>query len=88
MTLAACIAKSLGILILAALTLRSLNRLLDWACERVKKFQRLTASDESVEAFFRFLNTSLTNSIWLLSNRWCAQALGLPAAVLTIFILY
>lgn len=80
-TLATGIAKSTGILIAAALALRSLNRLLDVACQRVKKFEQLTATDESVEAFFRFLNKSLSNSIWLLSANWCAGALGLPAAV-------
>lgn len=80
-TLATGIAKSTGILIAAALALRSLNRLLDLACQRVKKFEQLTATDESVEAFFRFLKTSLTNSIWLVSASWCAGALELPAAV-------
>lgn len=80
-TLAIGITKSISILILAGITVRSLQRMLRLACDRAKDFEKITANDESIEEFFNFLNTSLTNSIWLLAGVWCTHFLPLPPLV-------
>lgn len=75
------IAKSIGITFLAAMVLRIISPWLDSACTRAKGYEQITANDESIEDFFGFLKTNLTNGIWLLSVVLCTQFLQLPAVI-------
>jgi moderate conductance mechanosensitive channel len=80
-TLATGSLKSISLLVLVKISLPSLRRFLDWACDRAKNFDQITANDESVEVFFKFLKKHLTNSIWILAVTLCTQFLQLPAIV-------
>ncbi|MBE9129205.1 MULTISPECIES: mechanosensitive ion channel family protein [unclassified Coleofasciculus] len=80
-TLALGIAKSISILILAGIVVRTFHHSLKVTCDRAKNFEQLTANDDSIEEFFDFLNVTLTNGTWFLSVIWCSQFLQLPKVV-------
>ncbi len=73
--------RSLFLLFLVAATKPYISRLIDNLCERTKRFEQITANDESIESFFEFLNLSLINIIWLLSLILCAQFIQLPELI-------
>jgi len=73
--------KTLGVLALVWVTLRSLRHGLDLARNRLKKVELLSDNDEAVDAFFSFLKRIITNVLWLLSVIWCTQFLPLPEVV-------
>ncbi|MEQ8960170.1 MAG: mechanosensitive ion channel family protein, partial [Coleofasciculus sp. C2-GNP5-27] len=58
-----------------------MNHWLKVACIRAKQFEQLTANDESIDNFFRFLKTTVTTSTWLLSVTWCTEFLQFPEVV-------
>ncbi|MDJ0733082.1 MAG: mechanosensitive ion channel family protein [Nostocaceae cyanobacterium] len=72
------ILQSLGILILALLSIRLTNYLLPIACTRAKQWEQSTADDESINAFFSSLQKIFTTGIWLLTIIWCAQFFRVP----------
>lgn len=80
-TLSLGIVKSISLLILAGIVLRSINHWLKVTCIRAKQFEQLTANDESIDSFFRFLKTTVTTSTWLLAVTWCTEFLQLPEVV-------
>ncbi|MGB7443385.1 MAG: mechanosensitive ion channel family protein [Coleofasciculaceae cyanobacterium] len=75
------IAKSIGMIFLAVMVLRTVSPWLDSACNRAKGFEQITANDESIEDFFSFLKTNLANGIWLSSVVLCTQFLQLPEVI-------
>jgi len=80
-TLGTEIAKSIGIIALAAYAIRPLHRLLDLASVRAQELDNISANDLPIEEWFGFLKRHLTNGIWLLAVLACTQFLGLPAVV-------
>ncbi|UBF29296.1 mechanosensitive ion channel family protein [Kovacikia minuta CCNUW1] len=79
--LVTAIAKCITLLLLVKLCLPFLHRLLDWATTFAKNYDRITANDEAIEAFFTYLNKTLTNSVWILAGIVCTQFLYLPDAI-------
>jgi len=73
--------KSILILTLAKIAVGYVNKWLSKTCIKIKQFEQITANDESIEKFFTALDTSITNSIWLLSIIWCFQFLQIPKIV-------
>jgi moderate conductance mechanosensitive channel len=80
-SLATAIAKSLGLLILVKLSLPYLHRFLDWSSLFTQNYDRITANNESIEAFFNDLKRVLTHSVWLLAGIFCLQFLQVPDVV-------
>jgi moderate conductance mechanosensitive channel len=80
-SIATAIAKSLGLLVLVQLTLPYLHRVLDRSSLFAQNYDRITANNESIEAFFTDLKQVLTNSIWLLAGIFCLQFLQIPDVV-------
>ena len=80
-TLAAAIAKCIILLLLVKLCLPFLYRCLNWASTFAKNYDRITANNEAIEAFFTYLKKTLKNSIWILAGIWCTQFLYFPAAI-------
>ncbi|MDJ0719048.1 MAG: mechanosensitive ion channel family protein, partial [Prochloraceae cyanobacterium] len=74
-------AKCLSILVVAGQGVKFIHYLLSKTCYRVKIFDKITANDESVEAFFRLLKNSIRNSIWLLAIAQCSIFLAVPKLV-------
>ena len=79
--LAWALGKCLLIVILAAQVIRVIHPLLNKVCARAKQYEQITANDPSIEAFFRLLDRSSTNSIWLLTLAQCTIFLQLPEVV-------
>lgn len=77
-TLATAIAKSVSLLLLVKLSLPFLYRLVDWGSNFAKNYGRITANNQSIEAFFTYLKEILKNSIWILAGILCTQFLQLP----------
>ena len=80
-TLLSAIGKSVMLLLLVKLTLPLLPRLLSWASQFAKNYDRITANDQSIEAFFGYLQNILTRSVWTLAGIRCTQFLHLPDIV-------
>ena len=74
-------AKCLLTLVLAVQVIKFIRYLLNKACDRAKKIDHITANDDSIEAFFRLLQNSIRNSIWLLSIAQCTIFLTVPKLV-------
>lgn len=79
--LAVAIAKSVTLLFLVKLSLPLLRRLLDRACTFAKNYDRITANNDSIEAFFADLKKTVTTAVWGLAVILCTQFLYLPALV-------
>ncbi|NEQ74245.1 MAG: mechanosensitive ion channel family protein [Okeania sp. SIO2C9] len=75
------VGRSLFLLLLVAITQPYIQRLIDNLSDRTKKFQYITANDESIESFFNFLSLNLINIIWLLSLTLCTQFIQLPEVI-------
>lgn len=75
------IAKCILLLLLVKLCLPFLHQLLNWSSTFAKNYDRITANDEAVAAFFTHLKHTLTNSTWILAGIWCTQFLYLPDAI-------
>ncbi len=73
--------KCLLIVIVAAQIIRVIHPLFNKVCDRAKQYDQITANDPSIEAFFRLLDRSSTNSIWLLTLAQCTIFLQLPEVV-------
>ena len=73
--------KCLLIVIVAAQVIRVIHPLFNKICERAKQYDQITANDSSIEAFFRLLDKSSTNSIWLLTLAQSTIFLPLPEVV-------
>jgi small conductance mechanosensitive channel len=80
-TLAVAIAKCISLLLLVKFCVPVLHRFLDWGSTFAKNYDRITANDEAVEAFFTYLKKTLTHSLWILAGIWCTQFLYLPDAI-------
>ncbi|MEX0270888.1 mechanosensitive ion channel family protein [Leptolyngbyaceae cyanobacterium UHCC 1019] len=80
-TLATAIAQCVMLLLLVKFSLPLLHHLLDLATTYAKNYDRITANDESVEAFFHTLKKILTTSTWIAAGILCTQFLNLPAAI-------
>jgi hypothetical protein len=52
-----------------------------WVSQCAKNYDRITANDEAIEAFFAYLKKTLTNSLWILAGIWCTQFLALPEVI-------
>ncbi|AFY52929.1 small-conductance mechanosensitive channel [Rivularia sp. PCC 7116] len=65
--------QSLGLLIVATLLNKLADYLLKRACIRAKNWEKSTADDESIVAFFGSFNRIVTTSIWLSTLIWCTQ---------------
>lgn len=81
-TLGVAIAKCIMLLWLVKFSLPLLHYLLDRANLFAKNYDRITANDAAVNAFFTYLQKTLTNSAWILAGILCAQFLYLPAVIL------
>lgn len=73
--------QSFGLIVLAALFTRLTDNLLIITCIRAKNWERSTADDESIEAFFTSLNRIVTTGIWLFTLIWCTQLFQVPETV-------
>nr|WP_275994392.1 mechanosensitive ion channel family protein [Argonema antarcticum] len=80
--LVTAILKSISLLSIVGLSVKPLHSLLDVICDRTKRYEKLSANDESVETFFSLLKINLTNSIWFLAVILCAQFLLVPQVVI------
>ncbi len=81
------VAQSAGIFLLVIFALKPIHRGLKQACSQAKKFEGLTANDESIDRFFSFLNIHLTNSLWLLACLGCTNQLQFPNQVSDYFLI-
>ncbi|MGK7917471.1 MAG: mechanosensitive ion channel family protein [Prochloraceae cyanobacterium] len=79
--LAWALGKCLLIVIVAAQVIRVIHPILNKICDRAKQYDQITANDPSIEAFFRLLDRSSINSIWLLTLAQCTIFLQLPKVV-------
>jgi len=79
--------KVLGLVILALLVIRGLQRLLHHISERAKAFEQLRANNASIEAFFTALTSILTNCIKLLVLIAAVRLFGLPETVSSVLII-
>lgn len=75
------ILKTISLLILVKFSIPPLRRGIDWVCDYAKKADKITANDESIEAFFRVLKRIIIHSIWISSAILCAKFLYLPEVV-------
>lgn len=75
------ISKCIILLLLVKYCLPFLNQWLNRASTFTKNYDRITANDEAVEAFFTYLKKTLTNSIWIFAGILCTQFLYLPDVV-------
>ena len=73
--------KCLLIVIVAAQVIGVIHPLFNKICERAKQYDQITANNASIEAFFRLLDKSSTNSIWLLTLAQSTIFLPLPEVV-------
>ncbi len=73
--------KSLVVLLLAGILIRPIHQGLRQAALQAKQFEGLTANDESIDQFFHFLKTHLTNSVWLFALLGCTYLLSLPPQI-------
>jgi small conductance mechanosensitive channel len=80
------LAKALGLVVFATITIRLVRRLLLRLQERLKRADRLKGNDESVEAFFQGLNRIQTNATWLLVLGLSALWLQAPGVAAYVFI--
>jgi hypothetical protein len=79
--LATAIAKCIMLLLLVKFCLPLLHQALKWVSQCAKNYDRITANDEAIEAFFAYLKKTLTNSLWILAGIWCTQFLALPEVI-------
>ncbi|MBR8828473.1 MAG: mechanosensitive ion channel family protein [Gomphosphaeria aponina SAG 52.96 = DSM 107014] len=79
--LAIGIFKSIIILIIAQIGLKYLHQLLKKTSDRSKQLEQININDESIEKFFQALDTSLSNSTWLLTIIWSFKFLKFPEIV-------
>lgn len=79
--LATAIVKCIILLLLVWFSLPLLHRGLAWGSDFAKNYDRITANDESIEAFFTALKKAFTHSAWLLAAMLCAQFLQLPPVI-------
>lgn len=70
--------QSFGLIILSALFTKIADNLLTIACIRAKNWERSTADDESIEAFFTSLKKIVSTGIWLFTFIWCTQLFQVP----------
>ncbi len=80
-TLAVALTKCVILLLLIKFSLPILDLLLDRANLFAKNYDRIIANDAAVDAFFRSLQKTLTNSTWILAGILCTQFLYLPAVI-------
>ncbi|MEB3340250.1 mechanosensitive ion channel domain-containing protein, partial [Okeania sp.] len=73
--------RSLLLLFLLAGTQPLLQRLIDNLCDRTKRFEHITANDDSIESFYDFLSLNLINILWLSSLALCTQFIQLPELI-------
>jgi small-conductance mechanosensitive channel len=60
------LAKIIGVVILATLSIRIIRGILSKLDEKAKAFEGIKANDESIESFFNSLYRIISNGIWLL----------------------
>ncbi|ESA35564.1 small-conductance mechanosensitive channel [Leptolyngbya sp. Heron Island J] len=75
---AAGVAKSICLLVLAGIAQRPLKRWLVQTSRYVKQIEQITANDDSIDHLFQILSSVLSVGIWLLALIWCARFLQLP----------
>ncbi|NET33082.1 MAG: mechanosensitive ion channel family protein [Cyanothece sp. SIO1E1] len=75
------VGQCLCLLILVAILLRPTKHLLKKAGTWAKQYEQLTANDQSINTFFKSLNTTVSNGLWFLALTWCSQFLGMPAII-------
>lgn len=75
------IAKTVIVIWLVKYSIPYLHRFLDFACDRIQNFDDIDGNDQSIDAFFIFLKTNLTNIIWIFVVILCSQFLRLPKVV-------
>ncbi|TAF04346.1 MAG: mechanosensitive ion channel family protein, partial [Nostocales cyanobacterium] len=80
-TLGIGIAQSIGVVITAVITLKSIKYWLTVASNRAKNLDQNTADDKSIDAFFTALNQRIRGGIWLWVLISCTQFLKLPTVV-------
>lgn len=76
--IAAGVAKSICLLVLAGIVQRPLKRWLVQASRYVKQIEQITANDDSIDHLFQVLSSVSSVGIWLLALIWCARFLHLP----------
>lgn len=88
LTLGIASLQSLGVIIFATLLIRLADKLLNIACLRAKNWEKSTADDESIDAFFRSFKRIITTGTWLLTLIWCIQFFQVPeTAIEYLFVL-
>lgn len=80
-SLATAIGKIVVLLTLVKVSLPHLQHLLDRAARLARDYDRITANDDSITAFFAQLKGVMSTSIWLGSGILCTQFLQLPEAI-------
>ncbi len=86
-SLTVSLAKSISILMLVAIVLRPIRKGLKQASQQAKQFEGLTANEESINQFFRFLEIHLSNSLWLFALLSCTYLLNLPTQICQYFLI-
>ncbi|WP_071190505.1 mechanosensitive ion channel family protein [Trichormus sp. NMC-1] len=80
-TLGIGITQSIGVVIAAVITLKSIKYWLNVASNSAKNLDQNTADDKSIDAFFTALNQRIRGGIWLWVLISCTQFLKLPTVV-------
>ncbi|MGD1872761.1 MAG: mechanosensitive ion channel family protein [Mastigocoleus sp.] len=73
--------QSFGIVILAALLTIIAENLLSFTSTCAKNWEKSTADDDSIDAFFASFTRIITTGIWLLTLVWCTQFFQVPEAI-------
>ena len=81
MTLAVALAKTIGVVILAAIAVRWLRRMLDFLCARARAFEGIKANDDSIDIFFGQLKQIVVRGTWLLVLALSVILLKFPPVV-------
>lgn len=74
-------AKTIGVSLGALLLLLLLSKLLRWGGDRTKQFERITANDASIDAFFTLLRKTLRTGLWSMVVIAAIGFFGLPATI-------
>ena len=80
--------KIFAYVMVASIILRSLGPLIIKAENHAKDFKKLTANDESIEAFFRSFIRIITTCIWLLVVYFSSLSIQLPKVISSFCLLF
>ena len=82
------VAKVVGCIAIVIIVMRPLRLLINKAEFHAKKFEHISANDESIEAFFHSLYRILITSIWILVGYFSSRSIQLPSGISSFCLLF